>query len=129
MDRDQFLRIISNDPQLGDPINQAAKAGQSKQFSVITEAAVVALMFPIVNYLLTRIGLPWLYELKRYSELQRKKVHNWIDERYREEGFDPDAAEAASDALCEHLEQTTDAGARAAWERLAGLMKASSRGE
>jgi len=26
-------------------------------------------MFPIVKYLLTNIGLPWMYELKRYSEL------------------------------------------------------------
>ena len=129
MDRDKFLQIISNDPQLADPLKQAAKAGQPAQFSLVTEAAVVALMFPIVKYVLTNIGLPWLHELKRYSEVQRQKVHKWIDEKYREQGFDPDAAEAASDALCEQLEQTTKAEARSAWERLAVLMKPSSAGQ
>ena len=82
-------------------------------------------MFPIVRYLLTNVGLPWLHELRRYSELHRRKVHEWIDEKHREEGFDPDSAEAASKALIDQLEQTTDLGARAAWERLAQLIKSS----
>lgn len=129
MNRDEFRQIVSDDAQLAGPIRQAASAGQSRQFSVVAEAAVVALMFPIVKYLLTNIGLPWLHELKRYSEFQRQKIHEWIDANYREEGIDPDAAEAASDALCEQLEQTTDTAAQAAWERLAGLMKESPQGE
>ncbi len=136
MDRDQFLEIITNDPQLGDPIyqagraGQAARAGQTRQFNLpLPEAAVVVLMFPIVKFMLTNIGLPWLYEVKRYSELQRRKVHDWIDQKYREERIDPDAAEAASDALCEQLEQTTGAAAQAAWERLAALMKGGGEEE
>jgi len=63
---------------------------------VVVEAAVVALMFPIVQYIVVQIGLPWLHELKRYSEVQRQKVHEWIDEQSRAEGLDPDAVEAAA---------------------------------
>ena len=59
--------------------------------------------------------------MKRYSELQRQKLHQWIDKKYREEGFDPDAAEAAGDKLLDELEQTTDAAARDAWQRLTQL--------
>ena len=114
MDRNEFAAMIAADPNLKGPIERAGKAAQPRtQFTVVAEAAVVALMFPIVRYIVVQIGLPWLYELKRYSELRRQKVHEWIDERSRAEGLDPDAAEAASEALCKELEQTTDASARA----------------
>ena len=64
--------------------------------------------------------------MKRYSELQQQKFHAWIDDKYREEGFDPDAAEAAGDALLEELEQTTDTAARDAWERFTELIGTAS---
>lgn len=62
-------------------------------------------------------------ELQRYSELQRQKFHEWTDRHYREEGFDPDTAEAAGEALCREREATTDAHARLGWERLAALVR------
>ncbi|MCH8047951.1 MAG: hypothetical protein IID44_30010 [Planctomycetes bacterium] len=122
MNRQQFQEAVAGNAHLSGPIERAARAGRPQQFSVVTEAAIVALMFPLANYVLTQIGLPWLYELKRYSELQRQKLHDWIDAKYREEGFDPDAAEAAGNALLEELEQTTDEAARGAWQRLTQLM-------
>lgn len=118
MTHEEFQRIVSSDPHLAGPIQAAAKAGRAQQFSLVTDVAVVALIFPIARFVLTRIGLPWLSELGRYSELQRQRVHDWIDTRYRDEGFDPEQAEAVSDKLIEQLESTTDLGARAAWERL-----------
>lgn len=111
--------MIAAEPNLLEPIRRAAGAAKPPQFGVITEAAVVALMFPIVKYLLNHVGLPWLAELKRYSEPQRRKLHEWIDGQYRREGFDPDAAEAASDALCDEMEGIVDETARAAWQQLA----------
>ena len=87
---------------------------------------MVALMFPLVSYVLVHVGLPWLHAAKRFSDLQLAKVHRWIDERYREEGLDPDAAEAAADALCEELQSITDAEARGAWERLAEAMNSKA---
>jgi len=126
MTPDEFQRIVTQDPSLCDTLARAARAAAPKQFSVITEAALVALMFPIVKYVLVHVGLPWLLELKRYSEVHRQKFHAWIDRRYREEGLDPDAAEAAGDALCRELEATTAADARAAWERMALLLRDES---
>jgi hypothetical protein len=125
MNDKDLAATIAADPNLSEPIARAGQAARpGTQFTVVAEAAVVALMFPIVKYIVVQIGLPWLYELKRYSELQRQTVHQWIDERSRAEGLDPDAAEAASEALCRELEQTTSASARASWQRLADLLKA-----
>lgn len=127
MTREEFQRVVSADPQLAEPMQAAAESGRSQQYGVLTEAAVIALMFPIARFLLTRIGLPWLSELGRYSELARQRVHEWIDAKYREEGFDPEQAEAASDALIERLESTTDQSARTAWERLVALFQAGKK--
>jgi hypothetical protein len=127
MDRNEFAAAIAADPNLKGPIERAGQATRpGTQFTLVADAALVLLMFPVVRYIVVHIGLPWLYELKRYSELQRRKVHQWIDERSRAEGIDPDAAEAASEALCRELEQTTGDSARASWERLAELMKSGS---
>ncbi len=126
MNHEQFSEVVLADPHLAEPLRRAAKAGRPQQFGLLLDAAVVALMFPIAKYILTSFALPWLHELKRYSELERRKVHEWIDEKYREEGFLPDAAEAASDALCDQLEKTTNADARSAWEGLTELIKRSN---
>ncbi len=125
MKREEFESIVLADPHLAEPIRESAQSVRAKQFSVLTEAAVIALMFPIARFLLTHVGLPWLSELGRYSELQRRRVHEWIDSKYRDEGFDPEEAESASDALIERLEATTDTSARSAWERLVQLFTAA----
>jgi hypothetical protein len=85
-------------------------------------------MFPVVLFIVTQIGLPWLYEAKRYTELWGWKFHQWIDGQYRQAGFDPDQAEAAGEALRAELERTTDANARAAWERLRQLLTKETGG-
>ena len=125
MTHEEFEQLILADPQLADPILAAANASGHKKFSPLTEAALIAFMFPVLRYLLTRIGLPWLSEFGRYSELQRRRLHQWIDDRYRDEGFDPEQAEAVSDALIERLEATTDRSARDAWQALADQFAAT----
>jgi hypothetical protein len=123
MTPNEFAATIAADPNLSEPIARAGQTARPGQYSVVAEMAVIAVMFPIVKFVVVQIGLPWVYELKRYSELQRQKVHHWIDERSRDEGLDPDTAEAASDALCRELEQTTSASARESWQRLAELLR------
>ena len=118
MDRTQFEEFLADEPELRRAIVQSAGAAKSRQFTGLTETAAVVLMFPVLSFVLQQIGLPWLHEAKRFSELYRQKVHQWIDERYRADGFDPDAAEEASEALLVKLEQTTNPSLRAAWERL-----------
>ncbi len=130
MTREEFQQLILADPHLADPIRAAAASAgtaSQKQFGIMTEVALIALMFPVARFLLTQIGLPWLSELGRYSELQRRRVHQWIDDRYRDEGFDPEQAEAASDALIERLEATTDRSARNAWQGLADQLEATNK--
>ncbi len=73
---------------------------------------MLALMLSIARFLLVHIGLPWLSELGRYSELQRQRVHEWIDDKNCDEGLDPEKAEAASDVFIERLESTTRVGAK-----------------
>lgn len=117
MTREEFERMVFADPHLAGPIRETAQSARANQYTVVAEAAVITLMFPIARFLLARIGLPWLSELGRYSEMQRQRVHDWIDDKYRDEGLDPDEAEAATDTLIDRLESTTDRSARSAWER------------
>ena len=123
MTPDEFQQLVASDPYLSRAIGAAAGAGRkTTRFGGVTEAALVVLMFPLVQFVLREIGLPWLHELRRFSELQRQRVHDWIDDQHHHHGFDPDEAEAASDALLAELERATDRPARSAWERLAGLI-------
>src|SRR5947207_13688248 len=96
MTDEEFRQLVSQDPVLATPLKRAAAAADSQQFTLgIGEAAALAFMFPIAQFVLTHIGLPWLHEAKRYSELWRLKFHEWIDEQYRKTAFDPAKAEAA----------------------------------
>jgi hypothetical protein len=122
MDQQEFAATVAADPNLSGPIERAAQAAGPEQYSLVAGAAVV-LMFPIARYVLVEIGLPWLYELRRYSDLWRQKFHTWVDEQAVKQGLDPDAVEAAGDALRAELEKTTDRSARRSWERLATLLK------
>jgi hypothetical protein len=123
MKAEEFQKIVSQDPVLAEPLKNAAAAVPSGKFGIeLGEAAALVFMFPIARFILVQIGLPWFYEAKRYSELWRLKFHNWIDEKSRKEGIDPDQAEVAGEALRKELEKTTDLQARAAWEKLSKLL-------
>jgi hypothetical protein len=69
MTDEEFRQIVSQDSALAGPLKRAAAAADSQQFVLgIGEAAALVFMFPIAQFVLTQIGLPWLYEAKRYSE-------------------------------------------------------------
>lgn len=125
MTREEFERIISQDPALETPLRRAAEAIPRRPgtFGPITGLAAIAVLFPVAVFVVKSIGLPWLHEAKRYSELWRQKFHRWIDTQYQKHDFDPDEAEAAGEALRRELEAITDAGAQKAWERFAGLLR------
>jgi hypothetical protein len=65
MNRNEFATTIAADPNLSGPIERAGQAARPGQYTVVAEAAVVALMFPIVKSIVVQIGLPWLYEAIR----------------------------------------------------------------
>ena len=73
-------------------------------------------------FIVRNIGLPWLHEASRYSDLWRLKFHEWIHTQYEKHGFDPDEAEAFGEALRVELEKTSESEVRAAWEWLLGIL-------
>lgn len=125
MTREEFEQLVSQNPFLSTSIRSAAAAIPASRdtFGPAGELAAIAVLFPVVVFVVKEIGLPWLHELKRYSELWREKFHNWVDEQYRKHGLDPEAAEAAGAALRRELESVTDGGARKSWERFAELLR------
>jgi len=125
MTPDEFRRIVSEDPKLAEPLRNAAKAvpQASAKFGASGGLAALIIFLPAVTFIVNEIGLPWLYEAKRYSELWRLKLHDWIDEQYRKHGFDPATAEATTEALRHELEAITDENTKKSWERLAELLK------
>ena len=125
MTREEFQRIVQQDPALAEPLQRAAAAMRPGQMGTPVELAAVVLVFPIARFILMHIGLPWLHEATRYTELWRTTFHAWIDQQYREHGLDPDQAEAAGERLREELERRTETEARTAWERLAKLFNQS----
>ncbi len=124
MTREEFARCIAEEPAVAMTLRRALTGGVERRssFGTPTELAMIALMFPVASFVITHIGLPWLYEAGRYAELWRQKFHRWIDGEYDRHNLDPDEAEAAGEALRRELQATTDTDARAAWERLAKLM-------
>jgi hypothetical protein len=81
-------------------------------------AVALAVMYPVIRFVLVRIGLPWLYEAARYSELWRLQVDQWITQQYVFREVDPLEGARASKLLREELERTTDVSARQQWERV-----------
>jgi hypothetical protein len=122
MTEKEYQTLLIQEPALAGPIQRAAAAATPAAYGTPTELAAIALLFPIVSFAVRQIGLPWLYEAKRYAELWRLKFHAWIDGQSRKAGFDPDQAEKAGEALRAELEKITDRGSRAAWERFAEIL-------
>lgn len=124
MTREEFEKLISDDPALTTPIRKAAAdIPRSRQaFGTPTELTAIAILFPVVKYIVTDIGLPWLHEAKRYTELWRLKFHRWIDEQHQKHDLDPDTAEATGNALRRELETITETSAQKSWERFASLL-------
>ena len=126
MNIDEFSQLIYNEPEITRSLDNAAWHVQVKQstraIDPITVSAVV-LLFPVVNEIVRRVGLPWVRTLSNYSELWRQKAEAWIESKMKEEDFDPATIRAAHEALLKELEETTDPQTKAAWERLMGVMK------
>ena len=125
MDANEFSGFVLQDEHLAGPMQRAAGAYGRGQYA-LAEAAAIVLLFPVARFIVTNVGLPWLHEGGRWAELYRLKFRDWIDSKYNEAGFDPDAAERAGEALREELTRTTDRGAQQAWENLQSLIAPGS---
>jgi len=128
MDAQEFQDYAAANPAIRQVLEHAASTIPARSFGLPTEMAGVVLLFPVVRFILTDIGLPWLATLRKYSEVQRRRVEDWIDRHAAEHGLNPDEVETAGKAFIEDLEQTTDGKARHQWEHLAELLKTGADG-
>jgi hypothetical protein len=122
----EFADLVSDDPALETPLFSAAE--QIPGWFPVTgdtqlEMAVIVALFPLVAFVVLNIGLPWLHEAKRYSNLWRQKFHTWADEQYRRRKMDPEALQAAGEALRKGLEAVTEKDVKKSWEHLAEMLK------
>jgi hypothetical protein len=119
MTEEEFYELLTKEPALGDPVRRASAVAAPSSYMTGIEVGAAAMMFPLVSFVIKEIGLPWMYEARRYSELWRDKFHTWIDTEYAKSGRDPDRIEKAGDALRAELSKSMDPAARAAWEQFA----------
>ena len=122
----EFADHISRDPALEATLRPAAQEIPDRPtatYGTPVEMAALVALYPLVVFLVKNIGLPWLHEAARYSELWRQKFHTWVDEQYRRFNMDPEALQAAGEALREELEAVTEKDVKKSWERLAELLK------
>ncbi|MEW5922909.1 MAG: hypothetical protein AB1746_02880 [Candidatus Zixiibacteriota bacterium] len=126
---DEYKQIVESDPAISGPLYNTVRSIPADRsqgtYSLLGETAVIALLFPVVSYIIRNIGLPWLHEAKRFSELWRIKFDKWIDGLYDQKGIPPELAEKAGNALRRELEAVTEKDARKSWERFAELIKKS----
>jgi len=120
MTQEEFKTFVMSNPKIYEALQSAIP---KQHFGGVSETVLILMMFPIVHFILTQIGLPWLHEAKHYSELWRQKLHRWIDNQYQKHGFDPDKAEESSEKLRKELETITDVSVKKIWENLSELLK------
>lgn len=126
MNTNEFKEFILENPTIVTPLfntTNIAKSHTKGTFGTPLEIAAIIALLPLVSYVVNNIGLPWLYEAKRYSELWRTRFHKWVDNQHNQHDLDPSTLKTQGDALREELEKVTEKSAQKIWERLAELMK------
>lgn len=131
MEFERFEKIVQQEPKLAESMARSAAGinpvqGDTRSFSIdpVSTAAglgALVILFPLVNGIVCKMGLPWLKTLANYSELWRQRAEEWINEQYEQGGFDPEKSRAASEAMLQELLKTTDDETRGAWRRLIEL--------
>jgi hypothetical protein len=128
MDWKEFEQLVLNDEALQKPLRRAAEEMQIKARGdgALLELAAIAALFPMVSFIIKHIGLPWLHEATRYSELWRHQFGRWIDEQYRRRGVNPAKVEAAGERLRKELE-LLEIEERKSWEKLTERIKSADK--
>jgi len=124
MTPEEFEQLVAQKSDVSQILNQVAVTANTSATMSLggTEIIFLSIVLPITHYIIKEIGLPWLSEVKNYSELWRSKVNLWIDEQYRKQGIDQNQAKIVGEELRKQLEATTDPQLRSSWERLLELV-------
>ncbi len=131
MNSEEFEKIIYRNPNLKHSLREVLHSVTSREktrgvFEDTASLASIVALFPLVVFIVKEIGLPWLHEVKRYSDLWRENFHAWVNLQYQEYGRDPVATKAAGDALRSELEKLVDDDVKKSWEHLAELLDQES---
>jgi len=124
MTHEEIEQIISQDQHLRAPIETVAEHifASRQTFGAAADITAAAIILPVTIFVVKEIGLPWLHEMKRYSDLWRLKFNKWIDQQYKKHGVDTDMVIRASKVLRKELEKITDEQAQQSWEKFAALL-------
>ena len=113
---------IQSDELLLDPVSKAiAASDESETLGLAGDVLTVATVAPIIWFVVTQIGFPWLHEAKKYSDLWRMRVDKWIDSEYSKQGFDEEAIKEFTTRFKTELEKIEDANSRTRWMSLRNL--------
>lgn len=93
--------------------------GESAELDTETS---IALMFPIVKFVLVDIGLPWQTDKRTFADNWREKFRPWIDQQLEQQSMHPYAVEAAGTEFRRLLSELRDSELKASFENLAGLL-------
>jgi hypothetical protein len=52
------------------------------------EVAFLMLFFPVAKFIVSEIGMPWVIQAKRLSDLQIERLRSWIEQEYKRKGLE-----------------------------------------
>jgi hypothetical protein len=126
MTRQEFEQWLAGEPNIWNTIRESA--GKIPPNTVgaegeLTDDVILAVMHPVVSFVLTEIGLPWRHEPREYADLWRQKFRSWLAAESDDLNLHPYAIESAGTELRGRLGDLSDKSERASWERLAEALK------
>jgi hypothetical protein len=122
----EFEQYVNANPALRASLQSVAADLKPRVRGVFTspmEIAGLALLFPLVSFIIKKIGLPWLISASKFSELWRLKFDNWVDEQVRKHGATPEQLTAAGEKIRTDLESLSNGDVKQVWEALAERLK------
>ena len=129
---EHMKRIIVSDPVLDDFFRTVSEKTQPniRGFGGLPlELVSAALLYPVAYFIIKEIGLPWLYELKVYSDLWRTKFHVWIEQQYKENHVTQQRAKIAGEVIRKELERLSGDSRKSFEQLLEVLSRRMSTGK
>jgi len=97
----KFTRAIQDNECLSGPIYRAAQASPGLR---VLDTDTIGVLSPLVRFILTRLGLPWLRDKPTYDDSDRANMLRWIRRYWRNREVDPIAIKVAGESLLAELE-------------------------
>jgi hypothetical protein len=117
MDQGSLIARIQTDPRLQGPFVAAQKRLEPTTTRTTgIELIALGVLYPVLLYILKKIGLPWINAAAELSNAELTRFHSWVQRRYKQYGFDPKKLEEAGDAMYDELCSIKSPVDRKLWE-------------